>query len=168
MPGHTRGRSVLLGAVAGLVGGLAMTTLMLVLRSVAGVPTTVELLGDRIAALIPVDTFLWLLGVFGGYNSFKQLGIAAALLGQLGLAVVGGIALALLSRKEIAGTDTDPFLGIGRRTVLTVAALTGGAWVLVLVTCSQTSARTTSASRRVSRRSSTASAWGSCSRSSPQ
>ena len=62
--------TILRGALARLSGGLAMLTLMLLLRSVAGVPTTAELLGDRVAALIPYDTFLWLLGAFGGYNSF--------------------------------------------------------------------------------------------------
>jgi len=125
--------TILRGALAGLSGGLAMLTLMLLLRSVAGVPTTAELLGDRVAALIPYDTFLWLLGAFGGYNSFKQIGIGSALAGQLGLAVVGGIALSVLSRREMAGTDTAPLWGIGRRTVLAVAALTTAAWLVVVV-----------------------------------
>lgn len=126
------GRAAVAGATAGFVGGLAMLTLMLLLRTVAGIPTTAELLGDRIAALIPVDTFLSLLGFFGGYNSFKQLGIGAALAGQLGLAVVGGIALALLSRREIERTHVKPLWGIGRRTVLIVATLTASAWLLVV------------------------------------
>ncbi len=51
----------------------------------------------------------------------------------MGLAVVGGIALSVLSRREMAGTDTAPLWGIGRRTVLTVAALTTAAWLVVVV-----------------------------------
>ena len=124
---------ILPGAFAGLTGGLAMITLMLVVRSAAGIPTTAELLGDRVAALIPVDTFLALLGFFGGYNQFKQLGIGAALAGQLGLAVVGGIALGLLSRREIDRAGGDPLWGIGRRTIGTIAALTAGTWLVVVV-----------------------------------
>ncbi|MDQ3688526.1 MAG: molybdopterin-dependent oxidoreductase [Chloroflexota bacterium] len=126
------GSAVLLGALAGLMGGLAMMFVMLLLRTLAGIPTTAELLGDRIAPLIPVDTFLALLGFFGGYNQFKQLGIGAALAGQLGLAVAGGIALAILSRREARAGVGKPLWAIGRRTIATVAALSVVAW-LVLV-----------------------------------
>lgn len=124
--------AILLGAVAGLIGGLAMMFVMLLLRTLAGIPTTAELLGDRIAALIPVNAFLALLGFFGGYNQFKQLGIGAALVGQLGLAVFGGIALAILARREARGSTGEPLWGIGRRTVATIAALTLGAWFLLV------------------------------------
>jgi DMSO/TMAO reductase YedYZ molybdopterin-dependent catalytic subunit len=120
------------GALAGLVGGLAMMTLMLLLRSVAGIPTTAELVGDRVAPLIPVDTFLSLLSFFGGYNQFKQLGIGAALAGQLGAAVVGGIALALLARRNMDPARDEGQWGIGRRTIGIIVALTTGTWVLLL------------------------------------
>ncbi|MEO6578398.1 MAG: molybdopterin-dependent oxidoreductase, partial [Candidatus Limnocylindria bacterium] len=127
--------TILRGAAAGLVGGLALLTLMLLLRSVAGIPTTAELLGDRIAALIPYDIFLQLLGTFGGYNRFKQLGIGGALLGQTGIAVLGGAALAMLARRfsERAGSGRQLW-GVGMSTVRVAAGLAIGAWlVLVLV-----------------------------------
>ncbi len=124
--------AILLGAVAGLIGGLAMMFVMLLLRTLAGIPTTAELLGDRIAALIPVNAFLALLGFFGGYNQFKQLGIGAALVGQLGLAVFGGIALAIHSRREVLGMNDKPLWGIGRGTVKTIAGLTAGVWLLLV------------------------------------
>ena len=125
---------ILPGAAAGLTGGLAMITLMMLLRTLAGVPTIMELLGDRIAPLIPVDTFLFLLGFFGGYNQFKQLGIGAAILGQLGVAVAGGVALALLARRELARPDAQdrPLWGVGRRTVSIIAALTTLAWLILV------------------------------------
>ncbi|MEJ7801777.1 MAG: molybdopterin-dependent oxidoreductase [Candidatus Limnocylindria bacterium] len=124
--------AILLGAVAGLIGGLAMMFVMLLLRTLAGIPTTAELLGDRIAALIPVNAFLALLGFFGGYNQFKQLGIGAALVGQLGLAVFGGIALAILSRREVLGNSDEPLWGIGRRTVAIILGLSVGVWLLLV------------------------------------
>lgn len=126
---------VLPGAAAGLTGGLAMLTLMMLLRTLAGVPTIMELLGDRIAPLIPVDTFLFLLGFFGGYNQFKQLGIGAAILGQLGVAVAGGVALALLARRELSrrgDIEDRPLWGVGRRTMVIIAALTTLAWLLLV------------------------------------
>ncbi len=132
-PTRSVGSVVWAGAFAGLIGGLAMTFVMLALRTLAGIPTTAELLGDRIAALIPVDIFLWLLGVFGGYNQFKQLGIGAALAGQVGLAIVGGIALALLSRRELARTDAQPLWGIGRRTMRVIAGLSIGTWLVLVL-----------------------------------
>ena len=124
---------IALGALAGLIGGLAMMTLMLALRSVAGIPTTAELVGDRVAPLIPVDTFLALLGFIGGYNQFKQLGIGAVLMGQLGVAVAGGVALALLARREIDRTGVEQLWSIGRRLIGVIAALTGGAWLILVV-----------------------------------
>ncbi len=126
--------TIVRGAAAGLLGGLALLTLMLLLRSVAGIPTTAELLGDRIAALIPYDIFLQLLGTFGGYDRFKQLGIGGALLGQTGFAVLGGVALAMLARRSSNGAGSDRQLwGVGMSTVRVAAGLAIGAWLVLVI-----------------------------------
>ncbi|MGI8828504.1 MAG: molybdopterin-dependent oxidoreductase [Candidatus Limnocylindria bacterium] len=128
------GSTIVRGAAAGLVGGLALLTLMLLLRSVAGIPTTAELLGDRIAALIPYDIFLQLLGTFGGYNRFKQLGIGGALLGQTGIAVLGGVALAMLARRSPEdGGSGGQLWGVGMSTVRVAAGLAIGAWLVLVL-----------------------------------
>ncbi len=135
MRGPVSARAILLGAAAGLVGGLAMTLLMLGLRAVLGVPTTAELVGDRIAALLPLDFFLSLLSFFGGYNHLKQLGAGATLAGQLAAAVAGGALLGYLAErawKSSAPGEAAPRLGIARGPLKIVAALAVGAWLLLL------------------------------------
>jgi hypothetical protein len=64
-------RTKVLGAclLAGLVAGLLMTLVMLLLRYTFGIATPSELIGDRIAPIMPVDLFLTLLHRVGGYNS---------------------------------------------------------------------------------------------------
>ncbi len=52
-----------LGLLAGAVGALVMTTVMLLLRTLFGLPTPMSLIGDRISALIPAEPFLALMGL---------------------------------------------------------------------------------------------------------
>lgn len=109
-----------------------MLSLMLLLRSIAGIPTTAELIGDRIAPLIPVDPFLALLGIFGGYNRFKQFGIGAALGVQLIGGIVGGIALAVLARRELERRGWTAS-NVGRKTLGTVVVLTLVVWLVLII-----------------------------------
>ncbi len=125
--------SVLTGAAAGLVGGLAMSLLMLTLRLLLGVATTSELLGDRIAAMLPVDFFLSLLSFFGGYNQLKQLGAGSVLAGQLAAAMAGGALLGyLVARERRARPEAVLTAGIGIRPLRVVIGLTIGAWILLV------------------------------------
>ncbi len=79
-----------LGLLAGAVAALVMTTVMLLLRTLFGLPTPMSLIGDRISALMPVEPFLALMGKLGGYNQMKQLGVGSVLAGQLVVGAIGG------------------------------------------------------------------------------
>lgn len=63
-----------IGALAGLVAGLLLTLVQALARLWGGVAPPSELIGDRIAPLLPVQQFLQLLDFFGGYNQLKQIG----------------------------------------------------------------------------------------------
>jgi len=107
------------GLLAGLVGGLAMTLTMLVLRAVVGVSPPLEMIPDRFAPTLTIDQFFGLIGRFGGYNELKQFGVSSVLAGQLVLAGLLGGLYGLLARSA----------GAARRYLIgTVAVL----WVVSL------------------------------------
>lgn len=95
------------GVFGGLVAALAMTTVMLLLRTLAGIPTPSELVGDRFAPLIPARDFGSLITWAGGYNELKQLGVLSVLVGQIVAGAIGGAIYFLLR-------DRQPDMG-GRR-----------------------------------------------------
>jgi DMSO/TMAO reductase YedYZ molybdopterin-dependent catalytic subunit len=96
----SRGRlsRLLVGAGAGAVAALAMTLAMLLLRSI-GVPLPLELVSDRFIPLLPVDTFLRLVDLVGGFVAGKRLGFYSFFLGQIAL----GAALGALYALALAG-----------------------------------------------------------------
>ncbi len=120
---------LLAGAGAGLVGILVMFVIQLALRTIAGTPTVAELMGDRIAPLIPYGPFLFLLGFFGGYNQFKQLGIAAAFAGQALAGVLGGVVLASVAHNEPGAAERGG--RPGPRTIRIVAGMAAAVWLLM-------------------------------------
>ncbi len=124
-------RDLGIGALAGLVAGLVLTLAQLLARLWAGVAPPSELIGDRIAPLLPVQQFLSLLGLVGGYNQLKQLGIVGPTLGQLTLAAVLGIAYARLSVRSGGARRATRFLVI---TVAVVGVVLGAALWTVLPT----------------------------------
>ncbi|MDQ3554785.1 MAG: molybdopterin-dependent oxidoreductase, partial [Chloroflexota bacterium] len=103
-----RGRtaaSLLSGLVTGIVAALLMTTVLLLLRTLFGLPTPAELVGDRFAPLIPARDFGGLISWAGGYNELKQLGVGSVLLGQLVTGAVGGMIYAWLRDRSARRTD---------------------------------------------------------------
>ena len=92
--------SLLSGLVAGIVAALLMTTVLLLLRTLFGLPTPAELVGDRFAPLIPARDFGGLISWAGGYNELKQLGVGSVLLGQLVTGAVGGMLYAWLRDRS--------------------------------------------------------------------
>lgn len=69
------GKRAVAGLVAGLIAALLMTLVMIALRVGLRISPPPESIPDRLAPMIPVGTFLPLLGRVGGYNRLKQLGI---------------------------------------------------------------------------------------------
>src|SRR6266540_1897914 len=97
----SRTKAIFAGLVAGLLGGIVMTTVMLVLAAL-GVATPLVIIGDRLSVFIPPRPFLSLMGKVGGYNHLKQLGVGSTIAGQLVVSAIGGAILGLFSRRNPA------------------------------------------------------------------
>lgn len=93
-------RVLITGVLAGVVAALLMTLVLLVLRSQFGVPTPSELVGDRTAPKLSVETFIKLLTRFDGFNNLKKFGFGSVLLGQIVVGVLGGLVYSLLVNRK--------------------------------------------------------------------
>lgn len=129
-----RKKTLLAGLMAGLVAALTMTLAMMLLRLLSGVATPPELVGDRIAALLSVETFLDLLNRVGGYNELKQLGVSSVIAGQLVVGMLGGLLYASLTERARARRpeQTGRFAA-NRRGLLFVALFVGALWLVSIV-----------------------------------
>ena len=87
------------GLLAGLAGGMVMTTAMLLL-AVLRVATPLVIIGDRLSVFIPPGPFLSIMGKVGGYNHLKQLGVGSTIAGQLLVAAIGGAIFGMIARRN--------------------------------------------------------------------
>src|SRR5438034_7697740 len=94
----SRTKTIFAGLLAGLLGGIVMTTVMLFLAAL-GVATPLVIIGDRLSVFISPGPFLSLMGKVGGYNHLKQLGVGSTIGGQLLVAAIGGAIFALFVRQ---------------------------------------------------------------------
>ena len=94
------------GLLAGLVGGVAMTLVMLVLRSLVGISPPLEMIPDRFAPTLTIEQFFALIGQYGGYNELKQFGVSAVLAGQLSVAALLGMLYGIAT-----GRPSPPYHG---------------------------------------------------------
>ena len=120
-------KTLFAGLLAGLVAALLMTLVMALLRYSLGVASTFEMIGDRFAPFLPVDLFLQLQGILGGYDQMKQLGVGSAIAGQLAVGSLGGALYALVVTRGQDPERRHP-LGVSRRGVLFVVFAAGLAW----------------------------------------
>src|SRR6266581_4443938 len=97
----SRTKAIFAGLVAGLLGGIVMTTVMLLLAAL-GVATPLVIIGDRLSVFIPPGPFLSLMGKVGGYNHLKQLGVGSTIAGQLVVSAIGGVIFGLFARRNPA------------------------------------------------------------------
>src|ERR1700730_2551039 len=95
----SRSRAIFAGLLAGLVAGIAMTTVML-LFACFGVATPLTIIGDRISVFFKPEPFLALMGRVGGYNHLKQLGVGSTIAGQLVVGAIGGAIFGLFMRHN--------------------------------------------------------------------
>src|SRR2546429_8483585 len=95
----SRTKAIFAGLVAGLLGGILMTTAMLLLAMLR-VATPLVIIGDRLSVFIPPGPFLSLMGKVGGYNHLKQLGVGSTIVGQLLLAAIGGMVFGFFPRRN--------------------------------------------------------------------
>src|SRR5205807_351691 len=95
----SRTKAIFAGLVAGLLGGIVMTTVMLLLAAL-GVATPLIIIGDRLSAFIPPGPFLSLMGKVGGYNHLKQIGVGSTIAGQLVVGAIGGAIFGFCMRRD--------------------------------------------------------------------
>src|SRR6201989_324269 len=81
---------VLVGAVAGVLAGVAMLVTMGILRLVFGWPTPTELIFDRLFPFLTVEFFISSLVKAGGYTPLQLQGVYGALAGAVTVAAIGG------------------------------------------------------------------------------
>lgn len=87
---------------AGLVASLTSVLLMAALRLLAGVPSPVELFGDRALKLMQAGPFVGFLIRFGSHAKTAPLGLA--ILGMIGLGTVLGVLYAMIARIQLPAT----------------------------------------------------------------
>jgi DMSO/TMAO reductase YedYZ molybdopterin-dependent catalytic subunit len=122
------------GALVGIVAALLMTLVLLVLRSQFGVPTPSELVGDRMAPLISVDTFIKLLTQFGGFNNLKKINFGSVVGGQILVGMLGGLAYALIvNRLEARQSQLARRLTTNSTGLRFVLSFVGALWILSLI-----------------------------------
>jgi len=97
----SRTKAIFAGLVAGLLGGIVMTTVMLLLAAL-GVATPLVIIGDRLSVFIPPGPFLSLMGKVGGYNHLKHIGVGSTIAGQLVVSAIGGVIFGLFARRNPA------------------------------------------------------------------
>src|SRR5687768_6660912 len=88
------------GLLAGLVGTLLMTLLMVAGRYWLGISPPPEAIPDRFAPTLDIDTFFELFGRFGGYNGLKKFGIRSGLTGLFAVGAVVGVAYAVIVERS--------------------------------------------------------------------
>lgn len=106
---RTWGRA-LEGALAGAVAGLLSVAVELVVRTIIGLPSPVELLGDLGTRLIPGPIFEFLLGIFG--HTAKYLYLTGILIAQVvGLGLLTALAFAVrglvIRRRALAAVADE-------------------------------------------------------------
>ena len=97
----TKTKAIFAGLAAGLLGGIIITTAMLLLAALR-VATPLVIIGDRLSVFIPPGPFLSLMGKVGGYNHLKQLGVGSTIAGQLVVAAIGGMVFGFVARRNPA------------------------------------------------------------------
>jgi DMSO/TMAO reductase YedYZ molybdopterin-dependent catalytic subunit len=117
-----RARALVLGAAAGTVAMLATTLVLLLLRTLAGVPLPLELASDRFIPLLSVDRFLRLIDLMGGFVAGKRVGFVSYFVGQVALGAALGAVYAV---------------GVGRaapsRRAMVLAGAVVAAWLASLL-----------------------------------
>ena len=118
------------GALAGVTAALLMTLVLLVIRSWLGIPTPSELVGERMAPTLSVDTFIKLLTQFGGFNNLKKIGFGSVLGGQIVVGLLGGVAYGLIVNRT---TPQDSHTLTNKSGLWFVLFLVGALWLLSLI-----------------------------------
>jgi len=111
-----------------------MTLIIVLLRTLTGIPTIAELIGDRLIPTLSLDLFFRLLDLFGGGNEFKRFGIGSVFVGQLVVGMLIGAAYALYIERTSAHQPVRVSRGIySRRGWLLAVLVPLLVWLVTLV-----------------------------------
>lgn len=121
------------GALAGAVAALLMTMVLLVVRHQLGVATPSELVGDRMAPKLSVDTFIRLLTLFDGFNNLKKFGFGSVIGGQLLVGLLGGAGYALLVNRADSRESRFPLKVTNKSGLRFVVFLVTALWLSSLI-----------------------------------
>ena len=113
---------------AGLTASLTSVALMAIWRLMGGVPTLVELFGDRLLKLLPAARFVDMLVAFSPHSKTTPLGLA--LLGMIGLGTFLGPLYAAIVRVKLPAAGYRPASREGLVALLLGVAMTSAATVL--------------------------------------
>ncbi len=129
-----RGKNIAVGLLAGFVAALLLTLCLLLLCNLFGVPTPSELVGDRLATALSVETFIKLLTQAGGYNHLKQIGFGSVVAGQLVVGALGGLLYALIvARGRVRHSARTLPCGTNRGGLVFIISFVGGLWLATLL-----------------------------------
>ena len=120
---------------AGLIASLTSVVIMFVLRVVGGIPTPMELFGDRLLKLLPAPRFVDMLIFFGSHSKTAPLGLA--LLGMIGLGTLLGLLYAAIVRVKLPVNGYRPTLHEWLITLIYIIAMTAVAIILFWVEIGQ-------------------------------
>lgn len=120
---------------AGLIASLTSVAIMLILRLAGGVPTPVELFGDRLLKLLPAPRFVDMLTLFGQHSKTAPLGLA--LLGMIALGTLLGLLYAAFARVKLPATGYRPTLREWLAVLFLAIAMTAAAIILFWVEIGQ-------------------------------
>ncbi len=113
---------------AGLVASLTSVAIMFVLHVVGGVPTPMELFGDRLLKLLPAPRFVDMLIFFSPHSKTTPLGLA--LLGMIGLGTLLGLLYAAIVRVKLPVRGYRPALREWLTALIFTIAMTAVAIIL--------------------------------------
>ncbi len=99
-------RPLRLGLGSGLFGALILIVVSLILRWAVGTGTLPELLGDRIAPLLGLHLFFFLIGFMRSYRLLKEVGILSMVANEFAAGVFFGLLLVWLQHRAPAKART--------------------------------------------------------------
>jgi DMSO/TMAO reductase YedYZ molybdopterin-dependent catalytic subunit len=123
-------RTLTIGFISGVTGGVFVVLLMLLLRYFMGVPTLAELILDCATPFLPIPVFFGMLHAVGGYNHLKEIGVVSTLMTIITFAGAAGMGYGLTVERawsrNLPSLSSSSHYRAGIRFLLLVLAITWG------------------------------------------
>ena len=119
----TSTRLVIQSSCIGIAAAFVYLALSLVVRTICGVGTIIELLGDRTAPFLGIPLFFRLLNTFGGYSHLKEAGVIAIMMSEVGSGALVGLMYALIAQRK--GSKFAAYIAAILVSILTILLVIG-------------------------------------------